>query len=229
MYDHQLSAPSSGYRPTPLYEAHVTVRCEDAETFGAFERWAAEASLKVTHIVLARGRTVSQPMLTLRDARSYEEQLGVARAVAERLRDAGFEPVRIKVETAVRSPEVPRDADADRFTFGERHFEHHVKLLLDAGFDRAALTGVAVAHGAHLSWNARRVREGGRHERFLTQRCFGVGAESAGRELDALLAGLSAYEVVGVEREFVLYDSDLSVDDGWIEPRNVTRKAGAVA
>lgn len=36
------------------------------------------------------------------------------------------------------------------------HFEHHLKLRLPAGYDRAALESLAVPHGAHVSWNARR-------------------------------------------------------------------------
>jgi hypothetical protein len=65
------------------------------------------------------------------------------------------------------------------------------------------------------------VRDGGRHERFVTQRCRGVDAEEAGRALERLLGELEGLEVLSVEREFVLYDSDESVDDGWIERREV--------
>ncbi|MBC9716119.1 hypothetical protein H9Y04_26635 [Streptomyces sp. TRM66268-LWL] len=209
MYEHH-GAPTAPEPPTARYEAHVTVRCEDAEAVALFGKWAAREGLKTTHIVLARGRMRSQPMLTLRETGSFAAQLASARAVAGRLRAAGFDPVRIKVESTPWAPEVPARPT------GREHFEHHVKLLLDEDFDRAALTAVAVAHGAHLSWNARRVRDGGRHERFVTQRCFGVPAAEAGRALERLLVDLAGYEVLGMEREFVLFDSDLSVDDGWI-------------
>ncbi|SDK59594.1 hypothetical protein [Streptomyces indicus] len=217
MYEHSPAAavpgPVSGLArgsSTAFYEAHVTARCAGAEDVARFEAWAAREGLKATHIVLARGRTPSQPMLTLRESGSFAGQLAAAREVAGRLREAGFDPVRIKVECTPWAPEVPQQPSA------RQHFEHHVKLLLDGDFDRAGLTGVAEAHGAHLSWNARRVREGGRHERFVTQRCFGVPAAEAGRALEQLLADLTGYDVLAVEREFVLYDSDLSVDDGWI-------------
>ncbi|MFJ6566401.1 hypothetical protein ACIQNU_03200 [Streptomyces sp. NPDC091292] len=198
--------------PQPrVYETHVTVSCPDSAAYARLESWAARAGLKVTHIVLARGRTVSQPMLTLRDAVSYEDARAGARALLARLAADGFVPVRVKVESAPWAPEVPR-----RPTDADGYFEHHVKLLLDAEFDRGALTSVAVAHGAHLSWNARRPRDGGRHERFVTQRCHAVDAGRAERALDALLDALAGHEVMSVEREFVLYDSDLSLDDGWI-------------
>ncbi|MEU9578214.1 hypothetical protein [Streptomyces chilikensis] len=194
------------------YEAHLTVRCADDAALDRLRGWSAARGLKLTHVVLARGRTPSQPMLTLRDASSYDAQAARARAVAAELEADGFPVLRVKVESDPWAPEVP-PGPCGR----ERHFEHHVKLRLPAGADLAALAARVSPHGAHLSWNARRVTGAGHHERFVTQRCRNVDADGAGRALDALLAGLGGLEVLAVEREFVLYDSDESVDDGWLE------------
>ncbi|WP_327395385.1 hypothetical protein [Streptomyces phaeochromogenes] len=199
------------------YETHVTVRCDSAAESERLRCWAAGAGLKLTHIVLARGRMPSQPMVTLTGSPSYAAESARALEVAAHLRADGFVPVRVKIESSPWAPEVPREPCG---TGGdERYFEHHVKLLLDADTDLDALAARVVPHGAHLSWNARRVRGGAgrRHERFVTQRCRGVDAEGAGRLLELLLAELCGFEVADVEREFVLHDSDLSVDDGWIE------------
>ncbi|WP_328693430.1 hypothetical protein OHA74_39110 [Streptomyces phaeochromogenes] len=199
------------------YETHVTVRCDSAAESERLRCWAAGACLKLTHIVLARGRMPSQPMVTLTGSPSYAAESARAREVAAHLRADGFVPVRVKIESSPWAPEVPREPCG---TGGdERYFEHHVKLLLDADTDLDALAARVVPHGAHLSWNARRVRGGAgrRHERFVTQRCRGVDAEGAGRLLELLLTELCGFEVADVEREFVLHDSDLSVDDGWIE------------
>ncbi|WP_031075091.1 hypothetical protein [Streptomyces sp. NRRL S-118] len=192
------------------YETHVTVHCPGPAELARLEEWAAVRALKVTHIVLARGRTVSQPMLTVPDRTSHE-------TLVPRLRADGFHPVRVKVET------VPWTSD--RPGPGGGYFEHHLRLSLDAGFDRARLEAVVVPHGAHLSWNARRVTaDGSRHERFATQRYRGPGgAASAGRVCDALAADLATagYVILSEEREFVLYDSDPSVDDGWLDQEGV--------
>ncbi|MFF4882896.1 hypothetical protein ACFY2D_08735 [Streptomyces nigra] len=196
-----------------LYETHVTVRCADAAETGRLRRWAAAEGLKLTVIELARGRTPSQPMLTLTGAPSRATARGSAEEVAARLRAGGFVPVRVKVESAPWAPEVPAGPCG-----GGQYFEHHVKLRLPADTDLGALAARVVPYGAHLSWNARRT-VGARHERFVTQRCRGVDATGAGEELERLLAELAGLDVVDVEREFVLYDSDLSVDDGWIEER----------
>ncbi|MFG3000194.1 hypothetical protein [Streptomyces sp. NPDC048340] len=185
------------------YETHVTVRCPDPAELARLEAWAGGRELKVTHIVLARGRMVSQPMLTLPGRTGH-------RALVARLRAAGFDPVRVKVETVPWTTDLPGP--------GGGYFEHHLKLRLPAAWDRPALESLVAPHGAHLSWNARRVLPGARHERFVTQRCRGTAARAAAA-CDALVAALAGagYEIRSEEREFVLYDSDLSVDDGWIE------------
>ncbi|MER5891817.1 hypothetical protein [Streptomyces sp. NPDC001876] len=202
-----------------MYESHMTVLC-DGDELRELQRWAERRrGVKFTHIQLARGLTASQPMLTLRGTRSsYAEEVSAVRKAAESLAGRGFEVARVKVECAPWAVEVPRtDADAAEEA-GTRHFEHHVKLLLDPSYDPEALIATAVRHRAHVSWNARRHHPDGHEERFLTQRCHGVGAGSAELALHALLADLRAYEVVEVEQEYVLLDSGPRLDEGWLEP-----------
>ncbi|MBK3555634.1 hypothetical protein JHN55_03545, partial [Streptomyces sp. MBT56] len=69
----------------------MTVLCEGDE-LRRLERWAAlRPDVKFTHIALARGRTASQPMLTLRGSRpSYEDELAAVRATGAALAGDGF-------------------------------------------------------------------------------------------------------------------------------------------
>ncbi|MBM9507593.1 hypothetical protein [Actinacidiphila acididurans] len=215
------------------FEAHITVRCPDGAAAAIrLARWSAERGWKFTHIVLARGRVPSQPMVTLRGRGSYEEQVRVCRRAAGALRAAGFPPVRVKIEVPPWDPVVPRsDAQAllpgglgGRADGAGRYFEHHLKVLLTPGAPDAAvlldaLTATAVAHDAHVSWNARRIRAGtGREERFVTQRCHGVGLPTARARLAALKRSVVdlGVEIAEVEQEFVVHDSNLAVDEGWI-------------
>jgi hypothetical protein len=187
------------------HETHVTVRCPDEAELSRLESWAGARELKVTHIMLARGRTRSQPMLTLPDRTGHER-------LVPQLRAAGFDPVRVKIETVPWSTEPPGP--------GGGYFEHHLKLRLPAGYDHLLLEALVLPHGAHLSWNARRVLPGpdGYQERFVIQRVRGT-ASRATAACDTLIAELVAagYEIRSEERDLVLYDSDLSVDDGWID------------
>lgn len=140
-------------------------------------------------------------MLTVRGSGTLEDLHGLADGWRTDLAAAGLRVLRVKIEAAPWNEGVPvSDLDA----FDELLFEHHVKVLLPSD-DRHAvdrLRWVIVENGANVSRNARRRR--GRHEeRFVTQRCRGVGRATARTRLDALLAVLrdGGYEVVEVEEE----------------------------
>jgi hypothetical protein len=131
-----------------------------------------------------------------------------------RLAGEGFTVVRVKVEASPFNAGVPQ---LDTQASPDRYFEHHLKLVVDkAGIDLARR--VSLGHGAHVSRNARRGDAEGRHERFVTQRCHGCGLGEARRRLDGLVADLTAagLAIVEVEQEYVVLDSNLAVDAGWI-------------
>ncbi|MCF2530193.1 hypothetical protein [Yinghuangia soli] len=200
------------------FETHVTFTCADAEV-DALVAWGKARGTGATHILLERGRTVSQPMLTLRAATTLAAARAAAAELACAARADGFHPVRIKIEAAPWHPAVPvRDEDAAALE-PAYHFEHHVKLLLGPDDATGPLAALAVRHSAHLSRNARRKRDDGRHERFVTQRCRAVGDRTAAAALDLLVTELTGrgHEILSVEREFVVFDDDETLDRGWID------------
>jgi hypothetical protein len=173
--------------------------------------WAAGNGAKYTRILLDQGGTPDQPMLTF----AGRGTLGAQRAAAARRRqwlgDAGFTVVRVKIEASPFNADVPLEA-------GEpgRYFEHHVKLVLAGGTEVDRARAVAVEHGAHLSRNARRAVPDGRHERFVTQRCHGVGLPAARRRLDLLVHALREHRIAEIEQEYVMVDDCPALDDGWL-------------
>jgi hypothetical protein len=197
------------------FEVHLTVEPGAAEALAA---WADGHGLKFTHILLARGAAPSQPMLTLRADGTLAEAAAETSRTAGRLARAGFTVLRAKIEATPWAQGVPASDEEAAAHGARRYFEHHVKLLLPGPDHTAGLAGLAVRHDAHLSRNPRRVREDGRCEWFVTQRCRLVGLDTAGRRLEALLRDLAAdgREVASVEREFVVLDSDEALDAGWI-------------
>ncbi|MFF7635044.1 hypothetical protein ACFZB9_18075 [Kitasatospora sp. NPDC008050] len=210
------------------FETHLTLTAMDAGSTArtdtgpgshpALARWAQAHGLKYTHIVLARGQYPSQPMLSWTAAGTFQEQLDRAEALAAALRTDGFTPVRVKCEAAPWAPGVP-DGDREAELLGPGYyFEHHLKVLLPPG-DRAALVRAVAGHTAHVSWNARRTDPTGRSQQFVTQRCHGVGRRTAEYRLAALTEALVAagHPPIAVEREFVVHDSNLAVDDGWMD------------
>jgi hypothetical protein len=197
------------------FETHLTVAPARAEEL---REWAERHVLKFHHIELARGATPVQPMVTRRGRGTLPDQLAEACELRARLEAAGFAVTRVKLEAAPSNADVP-ETDADAAAHAGRYFEHHVKLLLSDSADLGALAELATPHRAHLSRNARRARPDGLHERFVSQRCYAVGAATARARLSALLDALRAagHHIESSEHEFVVYDSRPEVDAGWIE------------
>jgi hypothetical protein len=208
------------------FETHLTVDLPDGAAVTRLADWARARGLKFTHIVLGRGRAPSQPMVTRYGRGRLGEEREAARALAAELAGAGFVVSRVKVEVAPGNTGVPRTDSAASAVSAGRYFEHHVKLLLKADADLEAIAAMVRPCGGHLSRNAIKARADGRQERFVTQRCHGVGRGAARRRFEKLLAALAAarLEVVDVEEEYVVYDSNLAADDGWMdETREVHR------
>ncbi|MDR3035663.1 MAG: hypothetical protein LBV78_21615 [Kitasatospora sp.] len=205
------------------YETHLTLAPAEA---GALAGWAAAHGLEFTHLLLARGRHPSQPMLSWRAEGPLAAQHRRAAAETARLRAAGFTPVRVKIEAAPWVPGVPgTDAEAERAD-PAHYFEHHVKIRLAPGTPRAALARAASGHGAHVSWNARRTEPGGHRQYFVTQRCHRVGLATATARLDRLTGALTAagFPPLKTEREYVVHDSALALDDGWLDDDTPTEE-----
>jgi hypothetical protein len=197
------------------FETHITVASGVSRLYSIAE----ELGLKVVHIVLERGLTPSQPMVTARSSGTFGTALAEAEQIAFLLRAEGFCVTRLKIEATPWTVGVPRtDAEAAELGPG-RYFEHHLKLRLETDFDHEGLTELAIRHGGHLSRNIRRTLPQTQHERFVTQRCRLVGDGTARIRLATLRAGLrnAGFEVVAEEREFVVFDGNPLVDHGWIE------------
>ncbi|MGW4384329.1 hypothetical protein [Kitasatospora sp. NPDC004531] len=207
--------PVRSAEPVGRYETHLTLAPGDAD---ALAEWAAAHGLEFTHILLARGRHPSQPMLSWQGDGTLAAQHRRAAAETARLRAAGFTPVRVKIEAAPWAPGVPRtDAEAE-LADAARYFEHHVKVRLSPGVPRETLARAAAGHHAHVSWNARRTEPDGHRQYFVTQRCHRLGLPAAGSRLDRLTTALTAagFPPLKVTREYVVHDSSLALDSGWL-------------
>jgi hypothetical protein len=221
----------SGHYPRPVSEGavpvdgditgdfHVHLTVDAGHVHGAAGGLAAVAGrhgLSHTRIVLSHGEVPDQPMLTGRVHGTLPEARARADHWVRALDTEGLRVVRVKVEAAAGNRGVPRH-DAQAWSAPpERHFEQHVKVLLDAA-DVPRLTAVATGLGSHVSRNARRVRDDGAEERFVTRRAHGIGLDTARTGLGRLLDGLrdNDFTVIEVEEEYVVHDSNPGTDAGW--------------
>ncbi len=200
------------------FETHITIDVNSSRPLGVLHEWSLRNGLKCVHIVLDRGQQTSQPMLTRHGRGVLSIELAEAERIARELTAEGFVVSRIKIEASPFNQDVPLSV-AEGLAEGDiRYFEHHVKLLLAPGADRSGIVDVAERHSAHLSRNALRRRPDGQEERFVTQRCRRMGRSQARQELEALVAALRSlgHPVAEIEEEYVVYDSNLKLDSGWI-------------
>lgn len=202
--------------PAGPLETHLTIAAGPTTPvdFDALDAFARRHAMKCLHIVLPRGAHPSQPMLTWRAHGTLRAALARAAEAAGALREIGFDVCRTKIEASPRNAGVPPHDDGG----AGRYFESHVKLRLPATADLAPLAAIATRHQSHLSQNARRVHGDGVAERFVTQRVAGAGSVRAVDEARTLADTLAAhgYTIVDVDTEYVVYDSNLAVDAGWI-------------
>lgn len=199
------------------FETHITLALTGENEFQALREWSEPRHLKCTHIVLEKGVTASQPMLTQESVGTLEETQQLAVTLRDQCELADFPVCRVKLEVPPWNPGVPQTtADAHP---SERYFEHHIELLIPSDSELHSLREAIKTHKAHLSRNARRTRSDGGHERFVTQRCYSVGRQEAKQAFDALMREVQshAFQVLETEEEFVVYDSNLALDAGWIE------------
>jgi hypothetical protein len=205
-------------------ETHITVSADEQEA-QMLSRFASERGHKFAHIVLDTGEYSSQPMLTSEGRGGLSTQLQQAAGLVGDIGALGLTVRRVKIEAAPTNDDIPVSDDEARDQPPERHFEHHIKLLLPSDPDLRLLNGLLGLHSARLSRNARRSRADGFLERFATQRFYGVGRDTAGRSLNQLVEELKSkgYNILEVEMEYVVHDSNQRLDVGWTDMGMVRR------
>jgi hypothetical protein len=198
------------------FETHFTVT--PAVDVALLQSTAEQFGLKWSLIELARGESRSQPMLTACASGRVSEIQPLVVLQAANLARAGLSVTRVKIEASPVAIGIPHTLDEVCLEPPGRYFEQHIKLVLDSDLDLRSLEALATLHDAHMSRNARRQRLDGRQERFVTQRCYSCGQGVAQAALQQLLRALQAanYEVMDCEAEYVVYDSNLALDAGWL-------------
>lgn len=145
---------------------------------------------------------------------------------ARLLADQGFEVVRTKIEAVATNEGVPRSMEDAESSPPDRYFEFH--LLVDgkdgpiSNEDVASLRAIARDMSARLgqpvplSYNALKPAQ-----RFLNLRARAMGLDDAlvhVRELERQVAETRVLGVVKVISEYICFDDNRALDDGWLEP-----------
>ncbi|MEW4488143.1 hypothetical protein AB1L42_08680 [Thalassoglobus sp. JC818] len=200
------------------FETHMTLLLDANSDSTRAKDWATAHDFKWTHIVLDSGNTPSQPMISFRGQGTLEAQLKRSQSVALQLAQNKFQVARTKIELELPVAETQIELPPNR-SFHKQYFEHHFKLLLPRETDFDQLSRFVKRNGGHLSLNARRHRDDGMQERFVTQRVYKAELSTSYKQFNQLIDVIhtEGIEIVESEHEFVLYDTNFELDSGWME------------
>jgi len=217
-----------------LLEVHITVQVDNDSEEERFRTLCVSGlGEKCVAIQLPAGaKHARQPML------SYYHRGHIMSCLCEmyqrygdRIGREGFHVTRLKVELQLSSDtHVPTDsimppnsdAVAQRFLCNYYEFHIKVRLLASQGIDaqRRLLQEVGQRHHAHVSRNAfKKESSTGDEVRFLTLRMYGIARDKSFELFnqcveDVRKAGL---DIASMQREYSVYDSNVSMDAGWME------------
>ena len=203
------------------FEAHVTVSTTSAPSLEAFRAACAELGVKCISIELPEGETRAQPMTgSFHRGELLDVQQQVV-AISRELVRKGFTVTRTKIEAHGRLDWTPTTDEEARKGPSTSYFEFHMKLALPADTDLTPLVARFKELGAHLSRNAHKAASAdGMAEYFVTVRAHRVGRVTAEARFAALCAEVerAGYAVRNRIREYTVFDTNVALDRGWIDP-----------
>jgi NTP pyrophosphatase (non-canonical NTP hydrolase) len=145
-----------------------------------------------------------------------------AKKLESLLEDAGFEVVRVKIETVPWHPAAPTKP-GDKMP-EDCYFEAHIGCVITPE-EKPLLEHNTKKFGAHLSRNFFKKIEGGKFVNMLTLRESDVTYDQFEKNLEAIKARLVEenieFEFEKVITEFSIYDTKVSHDFKWVEKLEV--------
>eukprot|EP00760_Papus_ankaliazontas_P023071 PhM_4_TR19141/c0_g1_i1/m.35633 len=216
-----------------LYEMHITVRANTSEEEDAFRTLCNETlGAKCVNIQLPAGADhVRQPMISyFHNGALIDALVRMYQHYGHSIASNGFEVTRLKIELqASRDAEVvagsyvPPHSEKEAQLFMCNYFEFHIKIKIPAekiAAHQDAMRELGKKHNAHVSRNAFK-KEHDYVLWFMTQRMYGIGRDEAFGLFEACVADVKAHglNIMSMQRELAVYDSNVGLDKGWIDAR----------
>lgn len=189
------------------FEIHITVELPNSADVNTFTQICSEVGGKSLLIELAKGENPQQLMMSKCVFKeNLEKVLEICKDDCAIFALKGFFPNRVKIEVDFNF--------ADLFPEKSRrkYFEWHGKIELEF-YEK--LLEICRKHTAHISKNSLKGESG---FRFITLRENGEKSIFENRVF-SLIEDLQKYgwEIVKQESEFCVFDSNISLDKGWLE------------
>lgn len=188
------------------FEFHHTVKITSEEDINKFKVTCSE--LKVKPILVGMTSGVQDLMTSARMLGSINDAYTYLKELSGQLSSRGFQVIREKLET------VPWYLEND-VPGTSQYFECHYQVPVDESTDYEKLASICKTNNAHLSRNLFKVFKTGGIQ-MITIRNYNSKDEfqNSSNKLLHELSDIS--NKISMEQEFVVLDTNLSLDDHWI-------------
>lgn len=133
-----------------------------------------------------------------------------------------FNITRLKLEAVAVNPGVPVTDDEAAAVPGDTYFEYHIKIKnppTPEGDEilKALAARMTAELGVKVPFSCNDM--GGKNQRFLNARTYGMGYEASAALVERIAAAIEAegFEVSKIIREFIVFDTNKALDNGWLE------------
>merc|ERR1712228_1123301 len=172
----------------------ITVRINDTNDINInvtkFVKLCKCVGLKPIFIELPYGDTIQQLMTSKYITGTYPDVLMPVYAAAHKIKEAGFQILRIKIESLACNKGIPRNQNDISFEPKHRYFEFHFKVLLSDEIEKKRLRQIGQKYNAHTSRNAFKMVDDGKFINWGTMRAFDQGRDEALKTVDCLQSEL---------------------------------------
>lgn len=198
---------------------HITAELENSAVEKSRFQGACRAQNgKSIWIELEGGQSINQPMFGIRMSSTARTQADNIKALVEAFAQ-DFLVKRIKVEAGPHNNNIPQSSDVALNEPDDCYFEHHVAMELKGDTDFDGLKSELAGYHGYLSRNAfKTAPQSGEQIRFATQRFSKVTQKEADAKLEKLVNYMKKKQlnVMRIEREYNIFDSNLHLDQGWM-------------
>ncbi len=201
------------------FESHITIKLNNKMALNNFQKLCQELQVKCLLIELPIEVNNFQPMTSLYHRGNFEKVFNEVTSIAQRIMNNGFQVIRVKIEALITNISVPiTNEEAQKFP--NNYFEFHVLVELSSQEEMERLKRICEKHQAHLSQNAFKKSLNGLNQHFVTMRLYQTGRKMAKTQFLLLLNELRKenFRLSNQLQEYIVYDNNISLDAGWIEP-----------
>lgn len=201
------------------FESHITIKLNNTTALSNFQKLCQHLQVKCLLIELPMGVNTFQPMTSLYHRGSFESVFNEVTSMAQRIMNNGFQVIRVKIEALISNLNIPI-SDEEAKKFPNNYFEFHVLVELPTQNEVERLKIICEKHQAHLSQNAFKKSLNGVKQYFVTMRFYETGKSIAKSRFSMLLNELKKeqFSLSNQLQEYIVYDSNISLDAGWVEP-----------